>query len=151
MTNDMTRVQDQPSPPVAGTSVGTARVRVVVIENSPYDMQLIREALDLWTRPFDLTCFADGTSALADLHKCSASLGPAFLVLLDWNLSGLHGSKVLKQIRESPHRCFVVVFTSSSSEVDRDLSKALGADLFLTKALDLDDFFLSIVNLQNVV
>ena len=45
----------------------------------------------------------------------------------------------------------VVVFTSSSSEADRNLATTLGADLFMTKAIDLDDFFFSLLNLQTLV
>jgi hypothetical protein len=44
-----------------------------------------------------------------------------------------------------------VVFTSSSSDMDRNLAKSLGADQFMTKAVDLDDFFYSILSLQCLV
>ena len=73
--------------------------------------------------------------------------------VLDWNLPGLHGSKLLRNWRAHPrfNPAVAAVFTSSSSELDRDLAKKLGADRFVTKAVDLDDFFHALVSLQELV
>jgi CheY-like chemotaxis protein len=129
-----------------------AKVRIVVIENSPHDTWLIKEAVDLWTRPFELACFTEGSAAIAELRQPSPNDEPV-LILLDWNLPGMHGSKVLRQLRSEANlpKCFVVVFTSSSADADKNMARSLGADLFLTKAVNLDDFFYSIVSLQQLV
>src|SRR5208283_2018844 len=104
-----------------------SEVRVVVIENNSYDVLLIREALELWTRPHRLTLYETGQEALIGLRRLAENLGPT-LVLLDWNLPGLHGSKILGEIRHERglENCFVVVLTSSSSELDRQLAQKLG-------------------------
>ncbi len=137
----------------AGNTTSPGTVSIVVIENSPHDRRLIREALELWTRPYDLICYDDGHSAIESLKRTRQDLNASVLVLLDWNLPLMHGSKVLKQLREEPNLrgCFIVVFTSSSSDVDRNLARSLGADQFMTKAVDLDDFFYSVVSLQCLV
>ena len=129
-----------------------AEVHVVVIENNPYDTLLIREALELWTRPHRLTLYETGQEALIGLRRLAENLGPT-LVLLDWNLPGLHGSKILGEIRHERglENCFVVVLTSSSSELDRQLAQKLGANKFVTKSIDLDDFFYSLLDLQSQI
>ena len=130
-----------------------SEVHIVVIENSPYDALLIREALDLWIRPRRLTFYQNGPEALAGLRQLAENpVGPT-LVLLDWNLSGMHGSNILREIRQEPalEKCFLVVLTSSSSETDRQLAANLGANRFVTKSIAMDDFFYSLVELQELV
>lgn len=128
-----------------------AEVNIVVIENSPHEVMLIREALELWTRPYRVTFYQTGPEGLSALRATSEP-GPT-LILLDWNLGGMHGSKILEEIRQDPARgnCCVVILTASSSELDRQLAHRLGANRFLTKAIDLDDFFYSLLELQSLV
>lgn len=136
------------------TDAKTDLLDIMVVENSPHDTRLIREAFELWIRPYRLSCYADGAPALSELMQ-RASQGPLnrTLLVLDWNLPGLHGSKLLRQLRADVrfNPVCVVVFTSSSSELDRDLAMRLGADRFVTKAVDLDDFFHALVSLQELV
>ncbi len=130
-----------------------SEVHVVVIENSPQDALLIREGFDLWTRPRRLTFYQNGKEALVGLRRLAEGpVGPT-LVLLDWNLLGIHGSTILREIRQEPglEKCFLVVLTSSSSESDRQLAHKLGANRFVTKAIALDDFFFSLLELQSLV
>ncbi len=137
----------------SGERASGETVCIVVIENNPDDRRLIEEALELWTQPYHLVCYDNGITAIEALKHMCQDAGDRVLVLLDWNLPGMHGSKVLKQLQDevAMDRCFVVVFTSSSSEVDRKLAESLGASLFMTKAMDLDDFFYSLVSLQTMV
>jgi CheY-like chemotaxis protein len=139
---------------IAMTDVKVDSLDVIVVENSPHDTRLIREGFELWSRPYRLSCYLDGERALSELMQ-RASLGPLnrTLLVLDWNLPGLHGSKLLRQLRADPRfdPLCVVVFTSSSSELDRDLAKKLGANRFVTKAVNLDDFFHALVSLQELV
>jgi CheY-like chemotaxis protein len=130
-----------------------SEVHVVVIENNPHDALLVSEALELWTRPRRLTFYENGPDALAGLVQSAESpMGPT-LVLLDWNLFGMHGSTILREIRRQSalDHCFLVVLTSSSSESDRQLANTLGANRFVTKAISLDDFFYSLLELQWLV
>jgi CheY-like chemotaxis protein len=130
-----------------------AEVHIVVIENNPHDALIIREALELWTRPRRLTFYDSGQEALIGLRQIAKGFVGPMLVLLDWNLAGLHGSKILREIRQEPAlaECFLAVLTSSSSESDRQLAHELGANQFITKAITLDDFFYSLLALQALV
>jgi CheY-like chemotaxis protein len=73
--------------------------------------------------------------------------------LLDWNLPGIRGEQILehlkndKRLRAIP----VVIFTSSSSPADRLRATQLGAARFITKPLDIDDFFNVIAGLEDFV
>jgi CheY-like chemotaxis protein len=136
------------------TDVQVGLLDIMVVENSPHDTHLIREAFELWSRPYRLSFFADGDPAMNELVR-RASEGPLnrTLLVLDWNLPGVHGSRVLRQLRADSrfNPVFVVVFTSSSSELDKDLAKKLGADRFVTKPVGLDDFFYALVSLQELL
>ena len=92
-----------PGEQVSG-SASSVKVSIVAIENSPHDAHLIREALDLWTRPHDLVFYSDGLTAIEALKETAPVEGQPCLVLLDWNMPGMHGSKVLKQLREEKLR-----------------------------------------------
>jgi CheY-like chemotaxis protein len=80
--------------------------------------------------------FVNGTGPYAKAPKPS-------LVLLDLNLPRLNGFEVLTRMRndEELSSIPVVVFTSSSLPADRARSLALGAQDFITKPSNLDDFF----------
>ena len=64
------------------------------------------------------------------------------LVILDLGLPKVHGLEVLKAIRKNPHTHLlpVVTLTSSTQEDDLVRSYALGANSFIRKPLDHDQF-----------
>src|SRR5690606_10382279 len=64
------------------------------------------------------------------------------LVLLDINLPRRSGHEVLEAIKRDPllRRIPVVMLTSSAAESDLARSRALGADGYVTKPVDLDDY-----------
>ena len=84
----------------------------------------------------------DGDQALAYLQGHGRAVGwPALLpalVLLDLNLPGTDGRTVLATLRQDPHlRAIpVVVFSTSSSQLDIDYCYQMGANSYLTKPLD---------------
>ncbi len=68
------------------------------------------------------------------------------MILLDLNLPKLDGFQLLEAMRKQPEFADipVVVFTSSSLASDRRKSLALGANDFITKPSNLDDFFATV-------
>ena len=118
---------------------------VLLIEDNDADVHLTRLALEGGSHPSHLTVCKDGTEALALLrgeNKYPESARP-HLILLDWNLPNLSGDQVLSLIREDSalNSIPVVVFTSSESEVDVNHAYQLGANCFVTKSMDLKQFF----------
>ena len=65
------------------------------------------------------------------------------LVLLDLNLPKKDGREVLEELKRDTdlRRIPVVVLTTSAAESDISRSYQLHANCFITKPLDLDDFF----------
>ena len=93
---------------------------------------------------FRLYRVEDGTQALDFLrHAGPYALVPKpDLVLLNLNMPRLGGIGVLEAVKQDHTLANVpvVVFSSSSLDVDRGRCLALGARSFLTKPTDLNDF-----------
>jgi chemotaxis family two-component system response regulator Rcp1 len=131
---------------------GIKPFEILVVDDSPQDIRLIRDAFSLWKGSRRLQVFLNGVEALDYLKKGSEET-LLDLILLDWNLPGIRGERILqhlkndKRLREIP----VVIFTSSSAPADRRRAAELGADRFITKPLDIDDFFNVIADLEDFV
>jgi chemotaxis family two-component system response regulator Rcp1 len=115
---------------------------VLLIEDNDADVDLTRLALESGSYPSHITVCKDGTEALTFLRGHPQTARP-HLILLDWNLPNLSGDQVLSLIREDSalKSIPVVVFTSSESEVDVNQAYQLGANCFVTKSMDLEQFF----------
>lgn len=131
---------------------GIKPFEILAVDDSPEDLRLIREAFSLWKGSRRVQVFLNGVEALDHFKNGSADILPD-LVLLDWNLPGIRGEQVLehlkndKRLRDIP----VVIFTSSSSPSDRLRATQLGAARFITKPLDIDEFFNVIAGLEDFV
>lgn len=129
---------------------GIKPFEILAVDDSPEDIRLIRDAFSLWKGSRHLQVFLNGVEAL-DYLKNGSEETLLDLILLDWNLPGIRGEQVLqhlkndKRLREIP----VVIFTSSSAPADRLRATELGADRFITKPLDIDDFFNVIAGLED--
>jgi chemotaxis family two-component system response regulator Rcp1 len=124
------------------TSGGMARV--LQVEDNEADVRLTREALREAGEELRLSVVGDGDQALAYLRN-----EPGFedvprphLVLLDLNLPRKDGVEVLQEMRSDPALAPipVVVLTSSSEARDVNACYAAGANAFVVKALELDEF-----------
>ncbi len=139
------------SPSVESTT--TKPVEILVVDDSPEDVRLIREAFALWKRSRHLEVLMSGIEVLEALagEKRPPRIAKPDLILLDWNLPATTGAEVLAGLKKYPHlrNIPVVVFTSSSAPRDRNRAIELGASRFITKPIELDDFFNVIAGLEN--
>jgi CheY-like chemotaxis protein len=106
---------------------------------------LLETALQESGLPVQLFRVSDGEEALAFVNGTgpySKAPKPS-LILLDLNLPRLNGFEVLNHMRKDEELSSipVIVFTSSSLPADKARSLALGAQDFITKPSNLDDFF----------
>jgi CheY-like chemotaxis protein len=64
------------------------------------------------------------------------------LVLLDLHLPDMHGSQVLRQLRDNERTRHIPVIVVSADATDRQLRRLMeaGADAYLTKPLDVHEF-----------
>ena len=118
--------------------------KILLVEDDPNDVELIRLAFADYNFINQMDVVEDGEEALAYLHG-TAERDPQpvpRLVLLDLKLPKLSGIKVLEQIRNHPRTQALVVVVMTSSEEERDLEScyALGVNSYIVKPLDFQQF-----------
>jgi two-component system response regulator len=111
---------------------------VLLVEDDPEDVALTTRALKRHNLANQLQVANDGAEALDIL--CVAP--PPRVVLLDLKLPKITGLDVLKRIRsdERLRTLPVVVLTSSREEPDIARAYALGANSYIVKPVDFEQF-----------
>lgn len=111
--------------------------RVLLVEDSPEDVEAVRRTLARSHPAAVLECLGDGDRALARLLDPADTVPD--LVLLDLNIPGLNGRAVLSTLRGNAgfSDVPVVVLTSSTNTGDIDACYRAGATSYLFKPVDL--------------
>jgi len=124
--------------------LGGRTARVLQVEDNEADARLTREALREAGEELRLSVVSDGEQALAYLRNETGfeDVPRPHLVLLDLNLPRKDGIEVLQEMRADPELAPipVIVLTSSSEARDVEASYAAGANAFVVKSLELDEF-----------
>ena len=124
--------------------VAARPARVLLVEDNEADVRLTHEALREAGENVRRSAVADGDVALAYLRRESGyeDAPRPDLVLLDLNLPRKNGLEVLEEMRgdEQLRSIPVIVCTSSSARQDVEASYALGANAYVVKPLELDEF-----------
>ena len=120
-----------------------AMLKVLLAEDNPGDVLLIREALRGIGFDFKLTVQQDGELMLSHIDQIDrGEQACPDIVLLDLNLPKAGGHILLQRLRASD-TCKgvpIIIVTSSDSAKDRDLAVRLGASAYFRKASDYDEF-----------
>lgn len=124
---------------------------ILLIEDNPDDIELTRIAFAEAGLDSRLEVVRDGAEALDYLfargeHADRDLARPPAIVLLDLNLPKVDGREVLEAIRanESTRTLPVVVLTTSAEPFDVDASYALGANSYIRKPVDFEQFLAAI-------
>ncbi|MFC4436914.1 MULTISPECIES: response regulator [Natrialbaceae] len=113
---------------------------ILLVEDNPGDIRLLREALDVTEIPHRLHVVTDGNDALDFIYRRDGfeDASQPDLILLDLNLPQTDGHEVLNELKSDPEhgRIPVIVLSSSSEEGDIRRAYAAGANAYLTKPVD---------------
>ncbi len=119
-------------------------IEVLLVEDSPGDVRLTREAFKDANKTIHLHVAVDGVEAMAFLRREGAhSHAPRpDLILLDLNLPKMDGREVLTLIKQDDDLKTIptVILTTSEAEADIVKSYQLQANCYLNKPVQLDAF-----------
>lgn len=125
------------------TQAAEAPVQLVLVEDNPKDVDLLKHALARSKVTNPLVVLRDGAEALDYFFKGpGASDSAPTVVLLDLGLPKISGLEVLERLRADPRTRTlpIVVLTSSREENDLQKAYARGANAFVQKPVEFDQF-----------
>jgi len=133
--------------------ISAVPIEVLLVEDSPGDVRLTREAFKDAKVHINLHVASDGAAAMAFLgREGEHSNAPRpDLILLDLNLPKKDGREVLAELKESLtlKSIPVVILTTSASEADIQGSYQRHANCFITKPVDLEGFLKVVRSIDN--
>ncbi len=119
-------------------------MEVLLVEDSPGDVRLTREAFRDANPSIHLHVVTDGAEAMSFLLRqgVHANVPRPELILLDLNLPKMDGREVLAHIKADANLKTIptVILTTSDAEVDIVKSYQLQANCYLSKPVQLDAF-----------
>jgi len=122
---------------------GTELREILLAEDNPADVYLIREALHEHRVDCALRVAADGAEVLQIIasERAEAEAQHLGLIILDLNLPRHDGAEILQRLKETEFAHVpVVVLTSSDSPRDRLIASQLGVACYLRKPSNLEQF-----------
>ena len=128
-------------------------VDILLVEDNADDVELALHALRKGRLANRIQVARDGEEALEFLF-CTGAFShrsfdnPPRLVLLDLKLPKVDGMEVLKQIKNDPRTKTIPVVILTSSKEERDLVSGyhLGANSYIQKPVDFDQFRSTVKN-----
>jgi chemotaxis family two-component system response regulator Rcp1 len=119
-------------------------LNILLVEDSPGDARLTREAFREANATIKLHVVVDGVEAMAFL-KQEAPYGKAprpDIILLDLNLPKMDGREVLARVKSDPALKTIPTIILSTSEAQADILKSyqLQANCYLSKPVQFDAF-----------
>jgi two-component system response regulator len=129
-------------------------IEILLVEDNPTDAELCIRSLRKYNLANKLIWVKDGAEALDFLHAKGAYADRRDcplpkVVLLDLRLPKVDGLEVIRNVRADNRLKLVpiVVLTSSKEEPDVKKSYELGANAFVNKPVEFDDFATAVAKL----
>jgi len=115
---------------------------ILLVEDNPVDLDLTLRALAKRKLTNPMQVARDGAEALAWIPRWESGEPWPALILLDLKLPKVNGLEVLRQLKAHPtlRAVPVVVLTTSSEDVDMQRAYQLGANSYIVKPVDFDQF-----------
>jgi CheY-like chemotaxis protein len=139
-------------------------VDILLVEDSPTDVMMTREALEYYKVLNPLQVVEDGVTAMEYLRRQGryATARRPGMIILDLNLPKKSGREVLEELKADPElgTIPVVILTTSKAEEDVVRSYGLHANCYINKPVDfskftdvvrsINDFWLGVVTLPPI-
>lgn len=128
------------------------RLEILLVEDSPSDVRLIREVLGETALHVAITVARDGVEAMDYLLRSEHGLATRpDLILLDLNLPRKNGREVLAEVKAAPKLKQIPVLVMTSSKADEDVAAAysLNANCYITKPGDLAEYVKVVRAIEN--
>ena len=127
--------------------MNAGKLDILLVEDNQDDMDLALHALKQGKLANNIVVARDGGEAL-DFLFCRGAFAqrsfehPPKLVLLDLKLPKVDGMEVLKQVKSDPRTRTIPIVIMTSSKEERDLVAGynLGANSYIQKPVDFDQF-----------
>ena len=138
-------------------------MEVLLVEDDPGDVVLIREAFEHNQVSSALSVVSDGVQALEFLRREGdyADAPRPDLMLLDLNLPRKDGRQVLAEVKQDAELRTIPVVVLTTSEAEEDIARSydLHANAYVSKPVDfdrfievvrqIDEFFVTVVKLPS--
>jgi two-component system, chemotaxis family, response regulator Rcp1 len=140
-------------------------IEILLVEDSPSDAELTKEALKAGKITNHLSHVEDGVEAMAFLTRQApyADAPRPDLIMLDLNMPRKDGREVLAELKQDPRLRTIPVVVLTTSRADQDVLRSyeLCANCYVTKPVDfhqflnviksIEDFWLTVVTLPTRV
>src|SRR6202171_5172858 len=115
-------------------------VEILLVEDNPNDVEMTLHALKRSGLTNRIRVVRDGAEALEFLFANGAELPK--VVMLDLKLPRVDGIEVLRAVRADPRTRTIPVVVLTSSAEERDIAETygLGANSYIVKPVDFDQF-----------
>ncbi len=144
-----------PSRPAITAGKGRHHRSILIVDDSINDAALTVQALAREALDAEIVVVSDGVEAMDYLFGRGnfrmRSPGNPVLMLLDVKMPRMDGLEVLRQVKKHPQlrRIPIVMFTSSCEESDVADSYEHGANAYVVKPVDFDQFTSAIHGIRN--
>ncbi len=119
-------------------------IEILLVEDSPGDVRLTKEALGEGKIHNRLHVVNDGVEAMSFLRQVGEYAGVPLpdLILLDLNMPRKDGREVLAEIKADKRLMHIPVVVLTTSDAERDILKSykLHANCYITKPVDFEQF-----------
>ncbi len=128
-------------------------IRILMIEDNPGDVRLLRDALKELKAPVEIRVAPDGAEGLKIIFNTDLVPEPWHpdLIFLDLNLPKVGGHEVLLRLKSDPDKRLIPVIILSSSRAENDINRAYDAhaNAYIRKPTSLDDLMNAVKGLKS--
>ena len=108
---------------------------ILIVDDDTDDREIIRDAFKSCNNDHREYIFIETGDQLMEYLADASDVDLPSLILLDLNMPGKDGRETLKDIKASDRYRSIptIIFTTSGSQKDKEMSYTLGANCFITK------------------